>query len=79
MTVREMIDSLKNPIKEFSPIPFWFLNDRLDRTELKRQLEDFNEKGVNGVVLHPRIGLPEDFVYLSEEYFEIICFIVEWI
>lgn len=77
MTVREMIDSLKNPSKEFSPIPFWFLNDRLDRTELKRQLEDFNEKGVNGVVLHPRIGLPEDFVYLSEEYFEIIHFIVE--
>lgn len=77
MSVKNIIENLKNPPKEFSPIPFWFLNDRLDKTELRRQLADFNDKGVNGVVLHPRIGLPDDFKYLSEEYFDIIEFIVK--
>lgn len=77
MSVNEIIEELKNPSREFSPVPFWFLNDKLEKQELKRQLNDFNDKGVNGVVLHPRIGLPDDFEYLSEEYFNIIRFIVE--
>lgn len=77
MSVNEIICNLQNPPREFSPVPFWFLNDRLEKTELKRQLEDFNDKGVNGVVLHPRIGLPDDFEYLSKEYFDIIKFIVQ--
>lgn len=75
--INKIIEELKNPDKEFSPVPFWFLNDRLEETELKRQMEDFNDKGVNGVVLHPRIGIPNDFEYLSEEYFDIIKFIVK--
>lgn len=77
MSVREIISNLQNPPREFSPVPFWFLNDRLEKPELKRQLEDFNDKGVNGVVVHPRIGLPDDFEYLSEEYFDVIKFIVK--
>lgn len=77
MSVSKIIDNLQNPSREFSPVPFWFLNDRLEKAELKRQLEEFNDKGVNGVVLHPRIGLPDDFEYLSEEYFDIIKFIVK--
>lgn len=77
MGVREIIRDLQNPPKEFSPVPFWFLNDRLQKSELKRQLADFNDKGVNGVVIHPRIGLSDDLEYLSEEYFDIISFIVK--
>lgn len=72
--INKIIEELKNPDEEFSPVPFWFLNDRLEETELKRQMEDFNDKGVNRVVLHPRIGIPNDFEYLSEEYFDIIKF-----
>ena len=34
------------PPDEFTPTPFWFLNDELDRDELKRQLLDFYEKGI---------------------------------
>ncbi|MGN0150314.1 MAG: hypothetical protein ACI4C7_08720 [Clostridia bacterium] len=75
--INKIIEELKNPDEEFSPVPFWFLNDRLEETELKRQMEDFNDKGVNRVVLHPRIGIPNDFEYLSEEYFDIIKFIVK--
>jgi hypothetical protein len=73
----KIIKELQNPDKEFSPIPFWFLNDRLEKSELERQMTDFKSKGVDGVVLHPRIGLPQDFKYLSEEYFDIIKFIVK--
>lgn len=77
MSIYEIISNLQNPPKEFSPVPFWFLNDRLEKSELLRQMRDFNDKGVNAVVVHPRIGLPDDFEYLSEEYFDIIGFIVK--
>lgn len=63
---------LESELREFTPIPFWFLNDELNEDELCRQLEDFNEKGVNGVVLHPRMGLSEKIDYLSDTYFKII-------
>ncbi len=73
----EILNELKNPSGEFSPIPFWFINDRPKKAELRRQMQDFCDKGVNGVVIHPRIGFPQDFEYLSEEYFDIIKFIAE--
>ena len=75
--VEEFIDDVLSPNAEFTPIPFWFLNDQLDLTELKAQLQDFKEKGVDAVVLHPRIGIPKELEFLSEEYFRILRFIVE--
>ena len=71
------IHEILNPSNEFTPIPFWFLNDYFDKAELKRQLEDFCNKGVYGVVLHPRIGVPEEIGYLSDEFFDVICYIVK--
>src|SRR5690625_4983392 len=61
-----------NPSKAFSPIPFWFWNDRLTHKEIKRQIHDFNEKGVNGFVLHPRLGVPKDIEYLSDIFMEFV-------
>ncbi len=65
-------DSLKNgfcaPADEFSAFPFWFLNDKLEETELIRQLDDFNAKGICGIVLHPRLGLSAETPYLSGKY-----------
>ena len=57
-----------NPSREYTPIPFWFWNDRLDEKEIIRQINDFNDKGVNGFVIHPRIGLPKDIGYMSEVF-----------
>lgn len=74
---KELINEILNPPKEFTPVPFWFLNDKFEKTELRRQMTDFCEKGVNAVVLHPRIGFPKELEYLSEAYFDIIGFIVE--
>src|SRR5699024_8088173 len=52
--------------------PFWFWNDDLTEEEIIRQIHDFYEKGVNGFVLHPRIGIPEDIVYLSDEFMKLV-------
>lgn len=75
--IERLIDDILSPKAEFTPTPFWFLNDQLEPAELKAQLQDFKEKGVDAVVLHPRIGIPKGFEFLSEEYFSMLRFIVE--
>lgn len=77
MLIENIIRQIKNPDKEYTPIPFWFLNDDLTDDEIVRQLKDFKEKGVDGVVLHPRIGLPESIGYLSDEFMHYIRLCVE--
>lgn len=73
----DLIKEILQPGAEFSPIPFWFFNDAFDEDKVRNQLADYVEKGVNGFVLHPRIGIPEEMPYLSEPYFEAVRFIVE--
>lgn len=72
-----ILKELLEPGEEYSPIPFWFYNDAFDEEKVKKQLADYVEKGVNGFVLHPRIGVPEDMPYLSDRYFEAVRFIVK--
>lgn len=71
-----ILKELMEPGQEYSPIPFWFYNDAFDEERVRQQLADYVEKGVNGFVLHPRIGVPEDMPYLSDKYFEAVRFIV---
>ncbi len=75
--VQRFLEQLETPSEEFSPIPFWFFNDRPDEEKIRRQLADYVEKGVNGFVLHPRIGVPKEVPYLSEAYFRAMRFILE--
>ncbi len=70
--IKQLIGDLNGNLEEFTPIPFWFINDELTKEKLRGQLEDFKSKGVDGVVLHPRIGIPRELKYLSEEYFELV-------
>lgn len=72
-----VLQQILSPSEEYSPIPFWFFNDEPDRNKIRKQLEDYVAKGVNGFVLHPRIGIPTNLPYLSEEYFEAVRYIVE--
>ncbi|UOQ47037.1 hypothetical protein MUN88_13190 [Gracilibacillus caseinilyticus] len=65
------------PATEFAPMPFWFWNDRLDKAVLREQIADFQQKGVEGFVLHPRKGIPEQTKYLSDEFMEYVRFAVE--
>lgn len=68
---------LDRPPREYTPIPFWFLNDDLDHAEIRCQLRDFCDHGVYGVVLHPRMGLSERIGYLSPLFFDYIRTAVE--
>ncbi len=72
MIFTELLETLKDPASEFTPIPFWFLNGDLTHKEIRRQLRDFHAHGVDGVVLHPRMGLPKRIGYLSEDFFSYI-------
>ena len=75
--LEQFLDGIKNPPGEFTPIPFWFFNDKPDRETISRQLADYVEKGVEGIVLHPRIGIPEEISYLSEAYFQVVKYVVQ--
>lgn len=76
-TQEKLLGELLQPGMEFTPIPFWFFNDAFDEEKVRNQLADYVEKGVNGLVLHPRIGVPKEMPYLSEEYFRAVRFIVK--
>ena len=65
-----------SPSNEFTPMPFWFWNDRLEKDEILRQIRDFHGKGIAGFIIHPRIGLPHDLEYLSDQYMEFVGYAV---
>lgn len=72
-----LVKQIQNPSAEFTPVPFWFFNDEPDEEKIAAQLADYVDKGVNAIVLHPRIGVPKTLKYLSEDYFKAIRFIVK--
>ena len=72
----EFLDNIINPSEEFTAIPFWFFNDEPDKEKIRQQLTDYVDKGVEGIVLHPRIGIPKEISYLSEAYFEVVKYVV---
>lgn len=74
--LRRFLDGVKNPSKEFTPVPFWFFNDEPDEEKIEGQLTDYVEKNVYGIIIHPRIGIPEKIQYLSDSYFNTVKFIV---
>lgn len=70
-------DAFEHPKREYTQMPFWFWNDLLDKKELDRQMQEFKKKGIDGFVIHPRLGLPKEIGYLSEEYFDYVRYTVQ--
>lgn len=66
----EMIkaDVFLNPPAEFRSAPFWALNDKLDTTELIKQIHDFKNAGYGGFFLHSRTGLLTE--YMGKEWWD---------
>lgn len=58
----------QNPPAEYSAAPFWFLNGDLEENELRRQLFEMKDKGVEQVILHSRKGI--EIEYLSDDWFK---------
>ncbi len=56
----------KNPGKEFRGAPFWSLNDKLEDSELSRQISLMDDGWFGGFFLHAREGLVTP--YMSEEW-----------
>ncbi len=75
--LEQFLESIKSPPREFTPIPFWFLNDEPNEEKISQQLADYVDKGVEGIVLHPRIGIPKEIPYLSEAYFKAVRYVVQ--
>lgn len=66
------LNVFRDPPREYSLVPFWFLNDDLSEEELIRQINDFEAHGVYGFIPHPRIGLPRSIAFVSKEWFRIL-------
>ncbi|MBQ9938165.1 MAG: hypothetical protein IJO96_01395 [Oscillospiraceae bacterium] len=72
-----LIYEFEHPAEEFSPLPFWFWNDTLTEEELSRQIYAFKEKGVDGFIIHPRLGLDPEIEYMGEKWLHFVRFAVE--
>ncbi|MCE5323680.1 hypothetical protein LLG46_10255 [bacterium] len=63
-------EKLNNMSREISsPVPFWFLNGRMDEWHIVREFDMMHEKGIDEVIVHPRYGLQCE--YLSDEWFDL--------
>ncbi|MDQ3766906.1 MAG: hypothetical protein M3346_06125, partial [Actinomycetota bacterium] len=56
------------PNRDFGILPFWFLNGELDPDEMRWQLKELRDKGMQGVVFHGRYGL--EMPYLGGTYLD---------
>lgn len=66
-----------DPPREFSLCPFWFWNDVLSEAEIVRQMDDFQSHGIHAFVIHPRVGLPREIGWMSDEMGRFVRFAVE--
>ena len=60
----------ENPTSEYRAAPFWSWNNKLDKDQLKRQIDNFKEMGFGGFHMHPRTGLATE--YLSDEFMDMV-------
>lgn len=67
--MKELMDLLKNPPKEYRAVPFWSWNDKLDSDTLKWQIREMDKAGLGGYFMHARGGLQTE--YLSEDWMEL--------
>ena len=70
-----ILEIFKDPPRRYGPVPFWFLNEKLDAERLKWQVRQMESQHVFGAVMHARPGLVTP--YLSEEWFAAIAAILE--
>lgn len=50
--------------------PFWFWNDRIDESEVRRQIQEMADKKIKGFFIHSRQGLQQP--YLSKNFFDMV-------
>ncbi|MCL1887530.1 MAG: hypothetical protein FWF96_01490, partial [Kiritimatiellaeota bacterium] len=63
-------ETLRNPGPEWRAKPFWALNDELDESGIRAQINTFKEMGFGGYFMHSRVGLKTPF--LGAKWFDMI-------
>ncbi len=66
----QLISIFADPPSEYRSAPFWVWNNDVSKEDIDRTLQDFKEKGIGGVFLHPRYGMTTE--YLSTEWFDLV-------
>ena len=71
-----MTEKLTLAFADNYPVPFWFINDFVDKNEILRQLDLMKDAKVTEIIVHPRDGIV-DTGFLTKRFFEDIEFIVK--
>lgn len=66
----------KSPTSEYRGCPFWAWNNRLEKVQLLRQIDNFKDMGMGGFHMHVRTGL--DTEYMGDEFMSIVRSCVEY-
>ncbi|UQZ35622.1 hypothetical protein C2I18_20115 [Paenibacillus sp. PK3_47] len=74
-TTTNVWSRLADPPVDYRPVPLWSWNDRLEREELERQIEEMHKAGIGGFFMHARGGLRT--TYMGEEWMEAIRISIE--
>ena len=61
--------SFENPQNEYRGVPFWSWNDKLEKDELLRQIDEMLRAGMGGFIIHSRTGLLTE--YMSDEWMDL--------
>lgn len=69
------LEQIKNPKKEYRAKPFWSLNGKLKKEELKKQIINMKKMGFGGAFLHSRSGLKTE--YMSDEWLDLMDYCVK--
>ena len=69
------LNKFKLPDNTYAQTPFWAWNDKLDKDELKRQVDEIADKGWGGYFIHSRLGLVTE--YLSDEWMDCVRVCIE--
>ncbi|RDW73286.1 hypothetical protein BP6252_07193 [Coleophoma cylindrospora] len=60
----------KNPTTEYRGCPLWAWNTKLDKAQLRRQIDNFEAMGMGGFHMHVRTGL--DTQYMGTEFMDCV-------
>ncbi|MBQ3493007.1 MAG: hypothetical protein IJA88_02740 [Clostridia bacterium] len=69
------INRIKTIEEKYKAKPFWSLNGKLDKEQLKKQILLMKEMGFGGAFLHSRAGLVTE--YLGKEWFDCLDFCIQ--
>ncbi len=56
-----MLEQFKNPDRIYKGTDFWMLNDELKDDEIRWQIKEFKDKGMNGFIARTYVGLRTDY------------------